>query len=326
MGADYKFQPKQYPDRPVMRLSGTDEYVPATHIGMHTILRDPQNKSVYMSEARCQKMRTDTYKALFDLCTKYGSPSLAEFFNFCPAEMMSEAKLNQFELHPKLAPVSCLIECFETQTDKYLMISFGIDKKLLAEYFKNKDNSEFRVEDISPRKDREGKMSQVKLLFGEEEIPVTPQTRVKIERNALYRRFEHWCVLQDIDQETGLLMALEALCAAYPVDGLRDLDEYDVITEFDRALFEKPQRQAKAIVRDVKIGGTVYATANKIIARYNRDPVNLIRASMSFDDYANNALHLLNKSMDLKYQDPETYTQLKRIEQAEACQDTWDDK
>lgn len=318
MSAAYKFKPKQYPDRPALRLSEKDEYLPSTHIGMYSILRNKQNKSVYLSEERCQNMRSGTYERLVELADKYGSACLEELFNFCPAHIMDEAKLNHFALHPQIAPVACLIECFETVTEGRIFISFGIDKKILTEYFKNKDNPDFTVEDISPRREREGQISDIKLLFGEEAIQLDSQTSVTIERNALYRRFEHWCALQDIDTKTGVLMALEALFDAHPVDGLRDLDEYDVITEFDRAIFEKAQRQEKAITRNVKIGGTVYATANKIIARYNRDPANLSRPNMSFDDYTNNALHLLNKSMDLKYQDPELYMQLRQIEKSEA--------
>lgn len=324
MNTAYKFRPKQYSDRPSLHLSEKDEYVPATHIGMYSILRDPKNKNVYLDEEHCQKLRSGTYEGLLEIYKKYGSPDLADLFNCSPIDMLADTGLNHFAFHPNIAPVACLIECFETEIKGCLFISFGIDKKRLAEYFKNKDKPGFKAEEL--RKECENPQSQEKLLFGEEEICLDDHTSVKIERNALYRRFEHWCALQDMDMTTGLFTALQALVEVYPVDGLMELDEYDVITEFDQALFKKPKRREKTIERNMKISGSVYATSNKIIARYNRDPANLARANMSFDDYTNNALHLLNKSMDLKYQDPELYMELRQIERAEEYNDGWGDE
>lgn len=280
-------------------LSEKDEFVPKTHIGMYSIFRNLKNKNVYMSEQHCQKIRLDTFNAILNLFRKYSSPDFADLFNY-NIDTFTEIGLNHFARHPKIAPLSKVIECFTYSPNRNTIrrVSFGINKKVLSYYFQTG-----HVPIITRNKEK----SRDFILFGAEELKLDKDTSVKIDRTALYRRFVDWCLLQGVDQQEGLLMALELLLNTYPLTELLPTSEYDLLTEFDKPLFAKRKGIAKGTTnKSVEISNIICALAEDIIARYNRD-VNNLTKRLDFDTYVNNALYMLNNNMDLKYQNPELY-------------------
>lgn len=303
MSTDYEFTPPKRPTNYVYpSLSARDEYIPKTHIGMYSIFRNPRNKNVYMSEKHCQAIRQKTFNGVLNLYKKYGSPDFADFFNY-NNHVICEIGLNHFANHPKIAPVVSLIECFQCERVinghydiKKMIISFAINRELLFQYFETGNVP------IIERK----KKSRDLILFGEEQIKVDTVHSVPVERNALYRKFDDWCALQGVDMQEGISMALEALFERYPIDSLKDTAAYDFLTEFDKPLFARPKYNPDKVERRVEFSGTICELSDKIIERYNRDPVNLTK-KIDFNTYVNNALYLLNSNMDLKYQDPELY-------------------
>lgn len=63
-------------------LSEKDEYIPETHIGMYSLVRNEKNKSVYMGEMSCQKVREKTFNGVLEIFRKYGSSSFADLWNY----------------------------------------------------------------------------------------------------------------------------------------------------------------------------------------------------------------------------------------------------
>lgn len=304
-GYDYQ-KPNRPDDYIAPSLSERDEYIPVTHIGMYSILRNEKNKSVYMSEPQCQNVRKKTYNAVLEIFREYNSPDYADLWNY-NISAINDCGLNYFITNPKIAPVGDLIECFEEivevnqgrariQGNKRLYISFGINKKLLAEYFKNPS----KIPKLKPP----GNKSREAVIFGEDTIKIGKEGMLVIERNAIYNRFFHWCKLQGVDKREGALIALQTLFRCYPVNGLNETEYYGMVTELDRQIFTKTHDKGKEEV-PVTFSKTILGKSQDIIARYNLDPNILTKPRMDFNTYANNALHLLNSNMPMKYQDPD---------------------
>lgn len=298
-GYDYK-KPNRTDDYITPSLSEKDEYIPNTHIGMYSIFRNEKNKAVYMGETQCQNMRKKTYNSVLEIFREYNSPDYADLWNY-NISAINDCGLNYFITNPKIAPVGDLIECFE-QEDKVksghtrLVISFGINKKLLAEYFKNPSNP--------PKLKPPGNKSREAVIFGEDTIKIGREGKFVIERNAIYNRFCHWCKLQGVNTREGALMALQTLFRCYSIDGLNEPEYYNIVTELDRQIFTRTYNKGEEEV-SVKFSKAVLGKAQDIIARYNLDSNILTKPRMDFDTYVNNALHLLNSNMPMCYQDPD---------------------
>lgn len=307
MAAEYKFEPADrakgyiYP-----LLSKKDEFVPDTHIGMYSILRNPKNKNVYLNEQHCQKIRQDTFDNIMKLYHQYGSPDIATLFN-TNIDLFTEAGLNEFAHIRNLIPLRNVIELCVKKTGKSEygftkreIISFGIRKDILEYYFNTR-----KVPIL--QRDRSGSRRDF-ILFGADEIDVGLGQPAKVNRTAQYRKFEHWCDIQGVDKQDGFIMALESLFEKYPLSNLLPTSEYDIITEFDKPILAKriPQidTENNRIDKQVRFSKFLYQWAEDILARYNRDPENALR-QMDINAYINNALNLLNNNMDLKYRNPE---------------------
>lgn len=301
-------------------LTDRDEYVPNTHIGMYSLLRNPKNKGIYMGENRCEKVRKDTFSGICNLYRKYGSPDFADFYNR-NAEVITQIGLNHFAYNQKLAPIADFIECFvvleKIGGGKDFVASFGINKQLISTYLEWVKNGEpidrdflrtFLVNYPDESKSRDF------IIFGNEKIDLFDSTSVSMDRNALYRRFLDWCELQGVDKSDGILMALESLLEAYPLESVKETTDYDILTEFDIPLFHKPEKEADSVEKKVVFSGGILALAEKIVQRYNRD-VNNLTKQVSFDTYINNAVHLMNQTMPEQYRDPELNEEKKQLEE-----------
>lgn len=305
-------------------LSEKDEYIPKTHIGMYSVLRNPKNEAVYMSEEQCQNIRRKTFDALHAIFKKYGSPDYVDLWNY-NILAINDVGINFFIINPKLAPIGDLIECFgeedklpkDKKRQLRTMISFGINRELLAEYFHNVDiakktGSKVKIPQLPPLPPK----TREEVIFGQSTIQIDDAGSLTIDRNAIYNRFQHWCTLQGVDEQRGALMALEALFKRYPIDGLNSTDYYHVVTELDRKIFT-PRKADGTETVEVELSSLIYGQAKAIIERYNADPANLSKSQMAFDTYANNALHLLNNNMPLVYRDPELLKDRQNTEKIE---------
>lgn len=286
-------------------LSSKDEFVPDTHLGIYAIYRNPKNKTVYLNEEHCQKLRQKTFDSIMELFRKYGSPDFADLFNY-NIETFNILGLNYLTQHPRLRPFSKVVECFEKKGKplpdfKYTrtVISFGISKKILDYYFSH----DRRIPILGRTKEK----SRDFILYGADEIQLDDKDSVEVDRTALYRKFEHWCELQSMDKKQAIQMAIKCLLDKHPLPELLPTSEYDYITEFDRPLFAKRKvYNTQKIKKQIEFSSMLYATAEAIVARYNRDPEH-INSQVTLDQYMNNAINLLNNNMDLKYRDPELY-------------------
>lgn len=303
-------------------LTKSDEYCPKTHIGMYPLLRNKKNVSAYLSEEDCQKMRKDTFQNVLDMFKKYGSPDYADFFNY-NAEVIAEIGMNHFSFHPKLSPVCLLIECFSFPCinhagEKSQAISFGINRELLQQYLKSYAEAQKKgtLVDI-PKLVRKPPEKRDLILYGEARIDIGGGNTFKTARNALYNRFLDWCDIQGISEQEGAAMALETVLQAYPSERLKDISEYDLITEFDRPLFALPKREYRDTEETIVVSGTIRGISKKIIERYNRDPDNIAKPKLTFDKYVNNALFLMNNSIGLKYRNPGLYFEKLQLEEME---------
>lgn len=304
-------------------LTEKDEYVPATHVGMYSLFRNPENTSVYMSESVCQSIRYKTYTKTMELFKKYQTPSFCTFFNY-NSDILTALGVNYFATSDKFAPIAELVECFpqkvETDSVPAQAISFGIDKIVLKEYLKSlHDGTDFwSSPPISVMKRK--KLQQQKrdfIMFDGDDTQLDYWSSIHMPRNPLYHRFLDWCKLQGIESYEGMLMAIEMLLYAYPLEDLKDLTEYDYIDELDVPLYAKPRELSKKIERTVIFSGQICSLADKIIERYNREPKNIAKR-IDFDLYCNNALYLLNQNMDIEYRDPALYDETAMMDESEA--------
>lgn len=313
---------KEYDTKYRLFLSEKDEYVPKTHIGMYSLFRNPDNTSIYMSESSCQTIRYKTYNAVMELFQKYESPNFCSFFTY-NAEILTKLGRNYFATQDKIAAIAELIECFSEKvsvpnSNPAIAISFGIEKLTLKYYLESlRNGTDFWAKppiSVVKRKKVEA-MKRDFIVFDEDETQMDYWNSIHMPRNALYHRFLDWCKLQGIEEYEGMQMAIECLLYAYPADELAPITEYDYIDELDVPLYAMPRENAKRIERTVTFSGKICALADKIIQRYNRDPENIAKR-IDFDLYCNNALHMLNQSMDLEYRNPELYAEQLEFEEA----------
>lgn len=301
-------------------LSDRDEYVPPTHIGMYSLLRNPKNKGIFMGEKRCRDVREKTFQGVYSLYKKYGSPDFADFYNR-NAEVITQIGLNHFSYNQKLAPIADFIECFAVSDKigqyKQNFAAFGINKQLLASYLDSFKNGEPFDRDFFRTllfNQPDEKKTRDFIIFGDQKIELSDLKTISLDKNAVYRRFRDWCELQGVEEKDGLIMALESLIDAHPLEEVKKTTDYDIVTEFDIPLFHKPQKQADNVEKKIVFSGGILALAEKIIARYNRDVNNLSR-QVSFNTYVNNALHLMNQTMHEQYRDPELDEEKKQLEE-----------
>lgn len=301
-------------------LSDKDDFVPETHIGMYRLLTNPKDPAIYMSEAQCQKLRHETFDTVNTLYKKYGSPDFQIFWNY-NLEAINELGMNKFGTHSKILPVIGLIECFEKKMKlksnghyRYI-ISFGIDKERLKRYFYEvRRAKQYGGEVPPPKLVLKRNKTRDLVLFGEAKLSAGGG-RMIIDKNAIYNQFSHWCSLNGVTKKTGATMALKYFIENHPIDGIEDLENYDVFTEFDKPILAaKKKDKAFDETIKVKMDGEVLRKANEIIKLYNRDVANIAKETLTLDGYANNAFHLLNQNMPLKYRDKELYEQKMQLE------------
>ncbi len=303
-------------------LSNQDDGIPKTHIGMYEILRNPENKSFYMSEQQCQITRKKTFDGVHEIYKKYGSPSYSDLWNY-NIKAITDLGMNYFSVNPNLLPISYIIQCFELKTEKgqfaQRKVSFGIHREVFKKYLQDLEKSQKNGEPIKvPSLKPTVPKTKAQVIFGEEQIKIDDEHTVSLDRNAAYNQFDSWCKLQGVEQKEGLVMALQTLVKAYPIKGLYDLEYYNVVTELDKQVFLPEDPEEHKIQRiNIGISSFLYNKAKNIITRYNLDPKNLVRGELDFDTYVNNALYHFNNKMPMKYQNPDFLSEKETIDKME---------
>lgn len=312
---------KKYDTAYRLFLSEKDEYVPETHIGMYSLFRNPENSAVYMGEEHCQSIRIKTYKACMELFKKYSTQSFCDFFNY-NTKALTEIGANYFSTHEKMAAIAELIQAFPNSSIENktatVSISFGIDKYILKKYIECLRNGDDFWRDppncVINRQKQEARKKDF-IMFGQDKIKIDYRNSVYMPKNPLYCRFLDWCKIQEIEPYEGILMAIDYLLELHPADELEPVAMYDKISDIDIPIYAKPHNVSKRIERSVVFSGQLFSQAGKIIERYNREPKNAAR-KLDFDLYCNNALSLLNRSMDIEYSDPDLYEEQVQFEEA----------
>lgn len=232
-------------ENPYVVLSERDEFVPESHIGMYSLLRNPKNKGVFMGEARVCKVREETFGSVLKLYRKYGSPDFADFYNR-NAEVITEIGMNHFSYNQKLLPIADMIECFLCKTENGSLASFGISKQILRSYLISlKDKTPFDRDLYKtflanpPNKNK----SRDFIIFGADKIDLFDGNTVSVDKNALYRRFCDWCELQGVEKQEGVMMALESLLEAYPLEAVKENTDYDFLTNLMFLSFINPKKR-----------------------------------------------------------------------------------
>lgn len=303
-------------------LSNRDEDVPPTHFGIFYLLRNKKDPVLFMSEYQCQKLRKDAFDTVYELYKKYGTPDFANFWNY-NIDTFIDVGLNKFCSNARLAPVAGIIECFEKKTklvtnDKWrYVISFGISKKRLSDFVQSAIRAKKAgIKIAPPRIIQKYPKSRDFIFFGDIGLN-TGKNVERIDRNAVYNQFCDWCRVSGTTHKNAITTALKEFVENHPLDEVGELQDYDVITDLDKIVFAK--RRDKAIKEAVRldIDADVFDLAKQIIWLYNRDVDNLGKPTLDLHTYVTNALHLLNRNMDLKYRDPELYERKKQIEKME---------
>lgn len=303
-------------------LSEQDETVPDSHIGMYALFSNKKDPAVYMSEKQRQKIRSDTFLAVKKIYDKYGSPDYADFWNY-NLDAINQLGLNKFANHAKIAPVCGIIECFEqkvktkTNGKPRNIISFGINIKRLTDYLFELKRYKLGAGPFPapPELPADQKKSEEAVMFGTARLGLGDGAGIPIAKNALYYQFVHWCTLNNVTRKQGALMALEYFIQGHPTEGLKDIEEYRVNTEFTKTLEAPTAIEDGERKMTVKIQAPIFSVAKGIIRRYNSDIANITKETLTFDGYVNNALHLINQHMPLKYRDPEAAAEQEKIQQ-----------
>lgn len=301
-------------------LSAHDEFVPDTHIGIYSLLTNPKDPAIYMSEAQCQKLRQETFDGVVALYKKYGSPDFQIFWNY-NLEVINEIGLNKFGKHTKLVPILGIIECFEEKMAlksngklRYV-ISFGVSKARLGDYLLAAKVSRQTGQPIElPKLELNAIKTRDLILFGEARINTDYGDRIRVDKNAVYQQFKHWCRLNGVTLKTGATLALKYFVDNHPIEGLGDTEDYDILTEFDQPIYARVRADTLDQIVKVKMDGNVYNHAHNIIRRYNRDIANIAKDTLTFDGYVNNAIYSFNQRMPLQYSNPDLYEQKRQLE------------
>lgn len=296
----------------ILYLSEFDEGVrDEDFIGLYTLFTNSENKIVYMGKDRCQNMRKELFDNSLRIFRKYTGESFADFFNYTIDEIGRLGE-NPFVMEKGFSRIANSIKAYEVKLGrgglfKY-SVSFGINKKLAYEHFEKIEKGLFDDEEIELEQNKKDPEKRQEILNGKEHISVTDDYIVAIERNAIMRKFQHWCALQKIDARAGIIIAFEELFKTHPNPKLKPTREYESLTELDKLIINNPKTQKGVKKRiEVELPKSLLDNAEIIIERYNRDVNNLAKEKLRLETYLSNAILLLNKKMPLKYRNPKLY-------------------
>lgn len=305
-------------------ISDNDEGVPQdTHIPIMEFIQQMNDKDAVIGMERAKELRRKSFYNVLDLFVKYGSKDYPAFWNI-HIEEIAQLKLNEFANIPQLKPFCNYIECFATKhtsqtNNKYWLISFGLSKRILKEYFEAYDKSQKNGTEFVPPKIKFAgkKKNRDFVIFGDYEVCFPNKTKVHIEQNEIFRRFSDWCMIQGITKREGIIIAIQDIVSNNPISGVNPLEEYHIETELDKIYkINHTDRYTAADSLHIMIEPPVRNKMEEIILNYNSDPKNKVK-ELTSTAYINNAIADYNRRVSIKYSAPEQYEQIKKIKAGE---------
>lgn len=295
-----------------IKLTEYDEYTPKEYIGTYVLFSNEKNGGIYVKTQLLKSIREKTFQEAYRLYSLYKPPSFVDFFNY-NIDYLSELGYNHFMRIDKFSPIANLIECFSNMENGYSYISFGVSRSKIKEYLYLKKQGKdipksLTHSELYNRGDSD--KYRYKVTFGYETFVTSKLEQIDIVDSAVYKRFKEWCSINEISVENAILMGMDLIMESFPSKQLKELEEYDLYSDFDKLLLDDTIRK-EDVDCSVKVNGTLFSISDKIIKRMNRDPKNIYN-QIDFNTYLNNALYLLNRNVDLKYRNIDLYTKNER--------------
>ncbi len=302
-------------------LSKCDEGVPADHIGLYEMfVISPQVRRLY-GENKAQEMRKKSYENVEKLFYEYGSGDYAKFWNLHIKQINYRGD-NEFAKFAELKDVCEYIKAFtrtiKVQGKSRREISFGISLKLLKDYKEKKEKALAEGKKFVPplRVNNKG-WDRDSITFGEQQFNMGKKIQVKVAKNCLYNRFEHWRKIRNLTRPKALLLALDAVVKYYPEKGIKPLEEYHVKTVYDDVYCDSEEQGLEEKPIRMSVAGSVYEQMVDIIFRYNFDPNNKTNKLLTISNYVPQAIKLMNEKMPLKYSDPDAFKEYMLLQKGE---------
>lgn len=323
-GWKYK-KPKRQDEHFLLYFTPQDEIVNrSNYVRLHTILTKKEY-GICLTERECREIREKSYKNLLAIYQKYNSPRFDDLWNY-NIKAITECGLNEFFRIKQLRPFANVIHCIQKQKTIMIggnfatreIIGFGIRRDYINDYKTNVEQAKrlgvkFEYPFTKPKKN----LTKEQVVFGDKTVKIDEFGQVSIARNALYNRFSHWCDLEGVTVEQGVLMAIKGLLKDYPNKQLGSLEAYQVVTELDRKIFKKADEMSRVEERLI-LSEMIRDEAENIIYMYNTDVQNIGKPRLDMNTYVNNALHFMNNKMPMKYRNQELYDELVETEKMEA--------
>ena len=304
------------------KLSAKDEGVPADYVGIYDLFVISEDVRRLYGEERANMLRKTTYENVLKLYNKYGSMDYDRFWNFHINEI-NYLKLNEFARFDKLSDFCGYIKCFKTRQSSGKtardLISFGIKMEHLKIYAEEKKRCEKEgIEFIPPIfKNKSNNNNKDIIDFGVIQLLIAeddPNAKVILEKNEIYKRFEDWRKLKKLKKKEAFKMALREVVDNHPIDDLKSLEDYKVVTEFDKVFFAANKEKRGTVSVNIQLDCEVHREMAEIIYRYNEDIENKLYAPKTMVQYVREAVARMNKQMPLKYTDTEKWEEYLKVQ------------
>lgn len=311
-------------------LSKKDEGVPDGYIGVFQYFVDSDKFNHLFGVETATKLRKNTYNNVLKLFNEYGSSHYEKLWNIHIPEIV-DLKLNEYANFKEIKDLCYYMECFSSiekvsKGIKRYRISFGFKMSKLEEYYSLKEKSvEQNIPFIPPKANKRFKDDRDKLVvdFGLVYMPFNKirsdgtSNNTPIPRNALARRFNDWKMLKELSLYEACNLAMKTVMENYPVDGLSDLENYEILTVFDKCILKKKNNNISPIKIIIDVKSDIVDMADKILIRWNADPLNQHKMAYSRKQYIEDAIAYYNSKMPLKYSNPKLLKDLDKIKEQE---------
>ena len=304
------------------KLSQKDEGVPSDYVGIYDLFVTSEDVRALYGEERANMLRKASYENVLGLYNKYGSMDYDRFWNFHINEI-NYLKLNEFARFDKLADLCGYIKCFKTKVSSGKtarnLISFGIKMEHLKKYAEEKERCEREgIDFVAPIfKNKSNNNNKDIIDFGIVQLLLVendPSTKCSVEKSEIYKRFEDWRKIRNIKKKDAFKMAMKEIVDNHPIKDLKSLEEYKVVTEFDKVFFVANADKRGTVSVNIQLDCEVHREMAEIIYRFNEDMENKLYAPKTMTQYVREAVARMNKQMPLKYTDTEKWEEYLKVQ------------
>lgn len=317
-------------------LSGKDEFVPEKYIPLTEIFSDgsyalPGNDPDRwcLGSVTLDNMRRATFREVKRRYELSGANTFASFWNG-NLDAINQMGLNQFSKLSSFKDLAGSIICFDhivlnsKKTHKINYVSFGIKKEIYERYYMELKHSisEGRlmkdVNTYDPKKRRLNDTFQTqKTTIRFDSLDPKRPYLVAVAKNELFLRFEKWCNLNRIKKSDAIYEAIKLIMEQNPIEELEPLESFKIKSGIttNQVVFLGEKSQNKKFLSEIPTN--IYNDMCGIIRRFNLDPVNADKKRLSISTYVAQAVLAFNKSVPLKYINPELYDEYKKVKESE---------